>query len=87
MYYDKQIQRKMPVFFILMNSKTEIAYYHIFSDIKEILSFSNNEKFYFSTITTDNELALNNSIRKHFPYSQRISCFFHYRQSFERNVK
>ena len=87
MYYDKQIQRKIPVFFILMNSKTEIAYDHIFSDIKDILSFDNNEKFNFSTITTDNELALNNSIRKHFPSSQRISCFFHYRQCIERNVR
>lgn len=76
MYYDRQIKRKIPVFFILMNSKTEIAYDIVFISIKEILTFGNNEEFYFNTITTDNELVLNNSINKNFPNSQLVACFF-----------
>ena len=70
MYYDKQVYRKIPAFFILMNSKAEIAYDNISADIKDILSFEKNETYNFSTITTDNELALINSLKKHFHSSQ-----------------
>ena len=53
-----------------MNSKAEIAYDNISADIKDILSFEKNETYNFSTITTDNELTLINSLKKHFHSSQ-----------------
>ena len=70
-----------------MNSKAEIAYDNIFADIKDILPFGKNETHNFPTINTDNELALIKSLKKHFPSSQQISCFFHHRQSLERNIR
>ena len=42
MYYDEQIERKLPVFFILTNTKTQVGYEQIFSYIKEILGFGKN---------------------------------------------
>ena len=87
MYYDDLLLRKIPVFYILMNNKSESAYNDIFKSVKEILSFGLNYKFNFDTITTDNEDALNNSINKNFPHTQRISCYFHYQQLIERNAK
>ena len=86
MYYDVQIEKKIPAFFILTNSKTEVSYDHIFKTIKEILSFGDiNFKLNFITVTTDNEDALNNSLYNNFNNIKRIFCFFHHKQILERN--
>lgn len=66
----------MLYFYIVCNSKTEVGYDQIFKTILEIQSFWDNEfKINFKTITTDNEDALNNRIKKYFPEMQ--SCYFH----------
>jgi hypothetical protein len=39
MYLDKDLKRKFPALFILMNSKCENAYLEVLSDIIELISF------------------------------------------------
>ena len=87
MYYDNNIEKKIPAFYILMNSKTECAYNEIFTSIKEILTFGLNKTYNFKTITTDNEDELNNSICNNFPNIQCILCYFHYKQTLEKNAR
>ena len=87
MYYDQQIERKLPSIFVLTNTKNQVGYEEIFKNIKSILSFGKKYKMNIKTITTDNEQALINVVTKYFPNSQRISCYFHYKQSLERNAK
>ena len=77
----------MPVFFILTNTKTQAGYEKRFSNEKEILGFGKKFVLKFETITTDNEDALNNGLLKNFPQVQRISCYYHYKQTLERNAK
>ena len=87
MYYDEQIERKLPAMFVLTNAKTQIGYEEIFKSIISILSFGSKLYLKFETITTDNEQALINVISKFFQDAQRISCFFHYKHTLERNAK
>ena len=77
----------MPAIYVLTNTKTQIGYEEIFKSINSILSFGGKFKFNIETITTDNEQALINTVTKFFPDSQRISCYFHYKQTLERNAK
>ena len=72
MYYDQQIEKKLPAIYVLTNTKTQIGYDEIFKAIKSILDFG--EKFHFNieTITTDNEQTLINTVTKYFPGAQRI---------------
>ena len=39
------------------------------------------------SIITDTEKALINAIKKYFPNSQRIACYFHFKQDILRNLK
>ena len=87
MYYVQQIEKKLPAIYVLTNTKTQIGYEEIFKSINSILSFGGKFKFNIETITTDNEQALINTVTKFFPDSQRISCYFHYKQTLERNAK
>ena len=52
-----------------------------------ILGFDEKFKFNIEAITTDNKQVLINTVTKYFPESQRISCFFHYKQPLESNAK
>ena len=87
MYYDQQIEKKLPAIYVLTNTKTQIGYDEIFKAIKSILTFGEKFQFNIETITTDNEQALINTVNKYFPEAKRISCFFHYKQTLERNAK
>ena len=86
MYYDSQIQRKIPALYILMNRKFESAYEEVFKAFNELISFGDNLKITFDTITSDNEDAINIALEKIFPNTQRILCFFHYKQLLVRNA-
>ena len=92
MYYDELIERKIPALFIIMNSKCENAYNEIFQNIKNMINFKENENYIneknsFITITTDNELALINSLQLHFPQSQRISCYYHFKNNLQKRAR
>ena len=71
----------------MTNTKTQVGYDQIFTNIKEIIGFGNKFHPKFETVTTDNETVLNNSLLKYFPDIQRIACYFHYKQTLERNAK
>lgn len=92
MHYDELIERKIPALFIVMNSKCENSYNEIFKNIKNMINFqdneySNNDINKFITITIDNELALNNSLQIHFPNSQRISCYYHFKNNLQKRAR
>ena len=67
MYYDDIIKRKIPLIFVIMNSKIEEGYDIIFQNIKELLDFGENKyNCDFETITTDNEQVLSILLLKIF---------------------
>ena len=86
MYYDFQIQRKVPALYIIMNRKFESAYEEVFKAFIELIKFGDNLDFSFDTITTNNEDTINIALQKLFPNSQRILCFFHYNQLLVRKA-
>ena len=86
MYYDFQIERKVPALYIIMNRKFESAYEAVFKAFIELITFGDSLEFSFDTITTDNEDAINFALEKVFPNSQRILCYFHYKQLLVRNA-
>ena len=76
-----------PSFFCLMSIKTEEMYDLVFKSIKRILTQQNIIKLDISTITTDSELALINSIENNFENSKRLGCWFHLNQDLIREAK
>ena len=87
MYKDIITELKIPGIFILLSGKNQFLYDYIFSSIINIVT--NNRKFDLNIllIVSDSEKALVNSIKKNFPNSLRISCYFHYKQDLIRNIK
>ena len=87
MYKDIITELKIPGIFILLSGKNQFLYDYIFSSIINIVT--NNRKFDLNilSIVSDSEKALVNSIKKNFPNSLRISCYFHYKQDLIRNIK
>ena len=86
MCYDKIINMNIPCIYIALNSKTEEAYNLCFSFIKKLL-LNNSEEKEFIIITTDNELALINSIKNNFKFKQRISCYYHFKNNIEKKAR
>ena len=75
MYLDKEIKRKIPALFVLMNSKCENTYLVVLTSFIELLSFGNVYKPEYTTITTDNEDALNKVIIRNFPAFKGFFAF------------
>ena len=50
---------------------------------------TNNRKIDLDVVSiiSDSEIALNNIIKKYFPNSQRIACYFHFKQDLLRNLR
>ena len=76
-----------PGFYCLMSNKTEELYDLIFKGIKRILTQQNIIQLNYSTITTDSEIALINSVKKNFENTHRIGCWFHLNQDLIREAK
>ena len=70
-----------------MTNKTEILYDIIFKSVKSILSQNNIYKLNIKAITSDTEVSLINAINNNFPQSQRIGCWFHFKQDLLREAK
>ena len=70
-----------------MSNKTEEMYDLVFKSIKRILTQQNIIKLDISTITTESELALINSIENNFENSKRLGCWFHLNQDLIREAK
>ena len=76
---------KIPCFYVLLNGKYEIFYDYIFDSIYNIITNNNTIKINFQTIVCDGEIALNKIIKKYFPDSHIIICYFHYTQDIISN--
>ena len=62
-------------------------YEYAFQSVIDIITSKRSFDLNIKTIITDSEKALINVIKKYFPNSQRISCFFHYKQDILRNLR
>ena len=87
MYKDIITDLKIPGIYILMNEKSENLYDIVFNSIFNLITNNGKIDINVISIVTDTEIALINSIRKYFPNTQRIACFFHYNQDILRNMK
>ena len=86
-FKDIVIAEYLPCFYILMTKKIEILYDILFKSVKRILTQNYIYKLNIKTITSDTEVALINAINNNFPQSQRIGCWFHFKQDLLREAK
>ena len=73
--------------YILLNGKSEILYDYAFQSVIDLITSKRSFDLNIKTIIADSEKALINVIKKFFPNSQSISCFFHYKQDILRNLR
>ena len=67
---------------MLMNGKYKKYYEIIFENIIKIITQNNEFKLKINTIVCDAENALFTVIKKFFPLSKIVICFFHYKKKF-----
>ena len=87
MYKDIITDLKIPGIYILLNSKNEDLYNMVFEDVINLITWKGKKEINIKTIVTDSEKALMNLIKKYFPKSQRVACYFHYKQDIVRNIR
>ena len=87
MYKDIITDLKIPGIYILLNGKSQILYDEAFGSLINIIT--NNRKIDLDVVSiiSDSETALINIIKKYFPNSQRIACYFHFKQDLLRNLR
>ena len=59
----------------------------VFEDVINLITWKGLKELNIKTIVTDSEKALMNSVKKYFPSSQRVACFFHYKEDIVRNLR
>lgn len=78
MYYNEDIKKKIPGFFILVNTKEESSYNKILTTFKNLLYINNDEiSMNIWTICSDFESGLVNSIKNIFTKTRHVGCLFH----------
>ena len=78
MYKDIIANLKIPGLYVLLNGKSEIIYDNAFNSVINIITNNRKLDLNVESVVTDSEKALYNVVKKYFPNSLRISCFFHY---------
>ena len=87
MYKDIIASLKIPGVYILMNGFSQDLYDLVFNSLINIITDNRKIDLDISSIITDTEKALINVVKKYFPNSQRIACYFHFKQDLLRNLK
>lgn len=84
MVYDIPKDNYVPVFYVLMQEKTQDAYERVFEEMKKALTV----KIDVATITCDFELALQNALENTFSNEKTklICCFFHMKQTIRKKL-
>ena len=77
MVFDDQTDAYVPVFSLLMTSKTEQVYSHAFLWLEATI----DRKISPSTITCNFEIVLQNTISNNFPGVAINGCLFHWKQA------
>lgn len=70
-----------PFLYVLMSSRTQVAYTHVFRYINKNIFSLNCKSF-----TSDYETAMRNALRACYPDSELVSCWFHYCQAIRRKA-
>ena len=82
MVFDKQTDAYVPVFHVLMTSKTQQVYSHALRWLEATI----DRKISQSSITRDFEIALQNTISAKFPGVAINGCLFHWKQAIQRKI-
>jgi hypothetical protein len=73
----------VPLFFVLLQSKTESAYYHA---IQQAINLS-DWKLEALSVSADFEKAILNAIKSQYPHATIVGCLFHWLQALRRKLK
>ena len=77
--YTKSKKLYLPLFYILMTSKTKISYKHVFTKIKQLISDNElDTEFNDKIITTDYEKSLLSAIQEIFEPKELRGCYLHF---------
>ena len=82
MVFDNQTNYYVPVFYILLTSKTEKIYGHALTLMNETAGSKMNP----TSVTCDYEKGLHNAIMKAFPKAIINGCLFHWKQAILRKL-
>lgn len=83
MYYDWKADLYIPVYYVLMTSKTTEAYWQV---LQQIIA-SCRWELKALTVTCDFETALINAVRSNFPEAHIVGCFFHWKQALRKKLR
>lgn len=78
MYYNEEINKKIPGCYILVNSKEIMSYFTKFKEFKSIITNYNTLKLNILSISTDFEKSIIHTIKLIFPNVHHVGCLFHY---------
>ena len=87
LYLDKEINKKAPGAYILLNNKREQSYYKVLKNFKHIITLENSTEISMISYTSDFEQGLANSLEAIFPNVRRLGCFYHYSRNIRKNIK
>jgi hypothetical protein len=82
MVYDPSTSMYVPVFYVLLQTKKEMAYWQAISQCIIASDFKLKAK----TTTCDFERGLHNAVQEHFPDSPLVGCKFHWKQALRRKL-
>ena len=77
MVHDEQTDAYVPIFYVLMTSKSEQVYSYALRWVEATIG----RKIAPSTITCNFEVALQNTISKNFPQVVINGCLYHWKQA------
>ena len=82
MVYDRSTSLYVPIFYVLLQSKLENAYFHAL----QLCISSADWQFTAKTITCDFEQVVLNAVEANFPSVPVIGCVFHWKQALRRKL-
>ena len=87
MYKDIITSEKYPAFYIIMNKRYYQAFDLIFKSIIQIITYYNNEKLNFISITSDDKPALLKALKNNFKSVNNFLCLFHLKKNLIEQIK
>lgn len=86
--YNKKINFYMPLAYVVLNSKSEEIYNHIFQNLVYLIKTNTNLKtFNGIKIMSDFKIGLRKSIKKNFDNCLLEGCFSFFKSNLEKNKK
>ena len=82
MIFEQATSLYVPVFFVLLQSKSYITYWTAI----HLCICASEWKFEAKSITSDGEKALRKAQREQFPDAVEVACLFHFKQDLRRRL-